>query len=53
MRQLPDKVYLIIEETVDKISKEIDVKEFRGAVYGLIEREFRMKLRELMISKLK
>jgi len=49
MRRLPDKIYLIIEGAVDEINKEINIKDFRGPVYHLIEKEFKMKLREGMI----
>ena len=45
-RRLPDKVYLIIETAVDEIMEEMKYSKLRGNVKALIEREFRIALRE-------
>ena len=46
-RELPDRVHIIIETAVDDIMVEMEKIDMRGPVRPLIEREFRLKLREI------
>jgi len=44
-RQLPDKIYLILEETFDKIIEELGENEIHGHKFHMVEREFRFMIR--------
>lgn len=45
-REVPDKVYLILETAIDSIFEEIEDDLFRGPLKHMIEREFRFMMRD-------